>query len=151
MINSWSSRKPDAFLWNEHHGFCEARHSRSRGGQADFISNGGAVAWTDDSKGLYLMRPRHPVLGSCLYKVSVGEDHGERHKVVMKCAEAYALATLPSSQPLDDDPGFRRYLLGLRIVARTHYLSENVKQINQAIEMIRDYLWSLYDGYDYNY
>ena len=78
-------------------------------------------------------------------------NHEERHKVVMKCAEAYALATLQSSQPLDDDPSFRRYLFGLRIVARTHYLSENVKQVNQAIDMIRDYLWSLYDGYDYNY
>lgn len=79
-------------------------------------------------------------------------NHDKRHKVVMKCAEAYALATLPSSQPPDDDdPGFRRYLLGLRIVARTHYLSENVKQANQAIDMIRDYLWSLYDGYGYDY
>jgi Tol biopolymer transport system component len=43
------------------------------GGQAEFISDGGSVAWTGDSKGLYLTQDRHPVLGSCLYRISAGE------------------------------------------------------------------------------
>ncbi len=42
-------------------------------GQSDFISTGGAIDWTGDSKSLYLTQSRHPLLGSCLYKVSVGK------------------------------------------------------------------------------
>jgi Tol biopolymer transport system component len=50
-------------------------------GQADFICTGGAVDWTDDSKSLYLTKSRHPVLGSCLYKVSVGEAGVEPEQI----------------------------------------------------------------------
>jgi len=74
-------------------------------------------------------------------------NFNERHKVMMKCAEAYALVTLPSAQLPDDDTNFRKYIYGLSIISHTHYLSENVNQVNQAINMVRDYLWSLYDGY----
>ena len=73
-------------------------------------------------------------------------DHHDQQKVVMKCAEAYALATLPSAQPPDDGPDFQRYLHGLSI-AQTQYRSQNVKQIDHAFDMIRDYLWSQYGDY----
>ena len=75
-------------------------------------------------------------------------NHDERYKVVMKCAEAYALVTLPSAQPPDrNDPSFIKYLSRLNIVAKTEPMTANVKQVDQAFEVIRDFLWSRYGEY----
>jgi hypothetical protein len=82
-------------------------------------------------------------------------DPDKRHKVMMKCAEAYALMTLPGTCMPDDDPDFYKFLHGLKIIAQTHFLSEDVKRIDQSLEMIKDYLYkkqseSGYYDEDYN-
>jgi hypothetical protein len=73
-------------------------------------------------------------------------DNTERRKVVMKCAEAYALVTLPSAEPPDgNDESFLKYLSGLRTVVRTEHVTANVKQVDHALAMIVDHL-RLYDS-----
>jgi tetratricopeptide (TPR) repeat protein len=63
------TRCPKLYAWLEE----EVWITPTAGGQADSISNGGAVAWTNDSKSLYLTQYRHPVLGSSLYRISAGK------------------------------------------------------------------------------
>lgn len=78
-------------------------------------------------------------------------DRDKRHKVMMKCAEAYALATLPSTQPPDEnEQHFRKYLRALSIVAHEHYLFTKVEKVDQALEIIRDYLWQLEYAHGYD-
>jgi tetratricopeptide (TPR) repeat protein len=77
------TRLPKLNIWFEE----ELWIARAEGGQADFVTKGEAVAWTGDSNGLYLTHDRHPVLGSCLYRVSAAETD----------AESEPLTTFPST------------------------------------------------------
>ena len=76
-------------------------------------------------------------------------DREEQRKVVMKCTEAYSLATLRSAVPPNgrDDPLFCKYLCGLKIVVHADYMMTSVQPVDAGIDMIRDYLWSQYGEY----
>jgi hypothetical protein len=75
-------------------------------------------------------------------------DRNTQRKIIIKCAEARVLATLPlTQQPETDNQDFDRYLLGLDIVAhKGHVLAP--EKIDKALEMIRDYLYQQYGQYE---
>jgi Tol biopolymer transport system component len=82
------TRWPNLYAWLEE----EVWITPAGGGQADFISNGEAVAWTDDSKGLYLTQSRNPVLGSCLYKISVSQAGVESEEQILFPSTEWAIS-----------------------------------------------------------
>lgn len=74
-------------------------------------------------------------------------DRNTQRKVIIKCAEAHALAKLPlTQQPETDGQDFRKYILGLDIVARRGHVLEP-EEADKALEMIRDYLYQQYGEY----
>jgi hypothetical protein len=74
-------------------------------------------------------------------------DRSTQRKVIIKCAEAHVLATLPLAQrPDTDGQDFNRYLHGLDIVARKgHVLAP--EEVDKALEMVGDYLYQQYGQY----
>jgi tetratricopeptide (TPR) repeat protein/Tol biopolymer transport system component/predicted Ser/Thr protein kinase len=82
------TRWPKLHAWIEE----EVWITPAGGGQEDFIANGRAVAWTGDSKNLYLTHFRNPILGSCLYKVSVGEPDVEPEQLTSFPSTEWAIS-----------------------------------------------------------
>jgi len=75
-------------------------------------------------------------------------DRNTQRKVIIKCAEARALAILPlTQQPETDDHEFSRYLIGLDIVSGKGYVLPP-EEVDKALEMIRDFLYKQYGQYD---
>ena len=82
------TRWPKLYAWLEE----QVWIMPANGGQADVISNGEAIAWTDDSKGLYLTQSRNPVLGSCLYKTPVGQAGVEPEQLISFPSTEWAIS-----------------------------------------------------------